>query len=524
MQFLLDELTNGRNKLLQIGHKDQVLDWMVEGYRKFVPDQYVFGDINRVLARLPEADADALWDVYSEVHKGFYHISDLTKLDRTIMRAFHRIEELVPYKLVVDQVNGDGTLWIPPDPKSNEKQRDVNFRSFTVIEDNLERLVDENGEEMISRLTYTKHDHIQLGILTIYIKLFMPILSHYANVVKNDIDELFLKVKTIELLSGTKMEQEDGWQRLMNYVTDFWVRRKKNDKISVGSVLKGLSEENAPSYLFAELVFRKLIPIGVSHTNQRIDDVDRPNFIKGLFHTVSSFVNQLTRDKQNDYFMEKEFPQSDVGDEEQTAKLENYRIASEFHESAIVTVNVFARDIENILRHVDPTLPREFLDVAYHQDTHRSINLVRTTLMQYLLSKAISPRMIDYIDDEAYRNCFRVTHALLTHWGFKDLAKIVDSKVHYDQEARMVFNQLEITAEQVREIQQYYPHEIESNRAKSESKRNSSYVILACQTLQDNIKGRSCYAYQDDEHWYCDSNVQFSLASLIIMMNKNHFI
>ena len=144
--------------------------------------------------------------------------------------------------------------------------------------------------------------------------------------------------------------------------------------------------------------------------------------------------------------------------------------------------------------------------------------------MQYTLAKALSPRMIDYIDDHAYRNCFRVAYALLTHWGYHDLARILDSKIHYDIDAQLVFNQLEITVGQVKEIQQYYPHEIESNRAKSESKRNSNYVIIACQQLQDAIKGRTCYAYQDDETWQCDLNVQYDLASLIIMMNQRGFI
>ena len=524
MQFLLETLTNGRNKLLQMEHKGEILEWVIEGYRKFTPDRFVFGDINRTLRNLSEADQDALWQVYKELSKDFFLISDLSKLDRTIMAAIAAIERLVPYKLVVDQVNGDGTLWIPPDPKSNEKQRTVNFSAFTVIEDSLERLMDENGEEMISRLTYTKNDHIQLGILTVYLKLFMPILSHYSNIVRTEIDDLFLRVKTMELMSGSLTEKQDGWVRLNNYVTDFWVRRKKNDKISIGTVLKGLSEENAPNYLFSELVFRKLLPIGVSHTNQDVDDSERPNFIKGLFHTVSSFVAQLTKDDQNDYFMEKEFPNTEVGEEDQTAKLENYRIAAEFHETAVVTANVFAGEIENILRHVDPTLPRELLEIAYHQDTHRSINPVRTALMQYTLAKALSPRMIDYIDDHAYRNCFRVAYALLTHWGYHDLARILDSKIHYDIDAQLVFNQLEITVGQVKEIQQYYPHEIESNRAKSESKRNSNYVIIACQQLQDAIKGRTCYAYQDDETWQCDLNVQYDLASLIIMMNQRGFI
>lgn len=532
MEFLYQHSHNGKNKVIVMQHGEETLEWHIEKYRSFVSDELVFGDINTILGKLSEEAQKTIFECYQDIHRAVVSVPVLAKLDRIIKNNFRKIEECLPYQNAVNWANQSAFFWIPPDPKKQQPKIEVNLSSFSdpdrpdeaIIGDDEATDVDNIDRDNLT-LTYTRRDIIDLNILLVYSKLYLPVLSEYNILIKDDVPLLFQQMKTIDLISHLDFTKEQGWKRLDAYVDLFWQGHKRKMELNPSILLKGLSLDGVVDWLLAELVFKILLPTGVSHTHQRIPDSDRPNFIGRLFHTLDSYAGSITKNTKAEYYMDKGTPPNESPGDDRASKLESCRVVSEFREADIQQNNVFCENMEFLLPHVDKTLPREALDdIGYSIAYHRSKNVLRDTLIKWVCHRIIVPKMVSYINDAAYGNLFKLTYALLNHWGFEDLADLIDSRIDYSIDRSMAFNNIDITAEQVKKLKEYYPHEVEQNRVKGEGKRNSSYVILSCYMLHDDIKGYTMTSYHKQMTYTCTYDVQYRLAELIIFMNQHQHI
>lgn len=533
MKFLLLPVANGILKSITMEHGDAQLSWTIERYRNFNAGYTEFGDINRILAKLPEKTADELFQVYQQMHDDFLDIADDSKLAMRLRKAFKRISELVPYMLIRKQLQMDGDLWVPIDTEDRHQHDTSNLTAF---ESNDDDTIDEEAikaqEAFVNRLTYTVDEYFELNVLIIYIKLYFPVLSHFITHIKNaGGDETFLCTTAVSLLSETEMVKEEGWERLERYVKHFWSGKREKEVLNPSVLLKGMSEDLVTTWVLSELVCRKLMPIGVSHKHDNTPDKDRPNFIKGLFHNVDEYVRILTSNPKNEQYRDKTTTGVEADGIDMVSKLESIRVVQEIDSGAIMQMEVYLSDIENILRMVDPTLPRELVDDIYFDKRyHLAINPVRELILPWMFATGytadrpvqffVPPELFVYLTDKPKRNLVVVTLALLKHWGFHDLFKLVDSRI-LDGEQEIVFGALPINVDQVKIIRKLYPYEIESNRVKGESKRNSNYVILTCYEVQDEIMGKPMETAHEKEQFICKVDVQFQLARLLIYMHDN---
>lgn len=523
MEFIYTKPLNGKTKMVTVKHGEETTEWMIQNYRNFTPNEFVFGDLNRALAALSPEDQSELWYIYQTIAKDMLEVSNLTRLDRKIQMNLQKIEKILPYDTISRMCVRENTLWIPKET-GVDTPVDVQLASFQDVEES-------PVSRLVTGLTYTDDDIVQLNVLTIYMKLYLPILSHYYNLIANDTIEFFKCSKTIQLLEKMELQQSAGYARLLNYVDHFWSGRNRKVELSPSILLKGLSKEGAVNWIFSELLFKRLIPIGVSHRYHEMDDKQRPNFLKGLFHNALSLSDILARGERtgsmaNEYYMNKSNLNDEAGDDSQTSLLETYKVTNDLGEVTQVTNCYFLERLELMLPHVDPTLdPKRVEDVVFNRAYHKSYHPFRIHLMEWVCGQLMSPGFTKYLTDLAYENVFRLTYALLVHWGYDDLAKILDGHYdHYNPERDLIFSTLDVSADQVKKLNELYPHGITSNRVKGESKRNSNYVILACQEMEDYVRGVRFEGWNTRDRWTCDINVRYRLAELIIMMNEKSFI
>jgi hypothetical protein len=242
--------------------------------------------------------------------------------------------------------------------------------------------------------------------------------------------------------------------------------------------------------------------------------------------------------RQAEFYMNKDNLDKDIfaGEENQSSVLEVVKVVPEIEEKAITINNFFLEDLTNYegaILELGGTLD-DVEDVKYLRSHHRTLHPFRNILLKWLCTRIfrerpksnigymVSPKIIDYLSDKAYQNVFKFVYWKLTKLGFQDIADIIDG--YYDPEnaenRELIFSTLEITIDQVRKLDEFYPYGLTPNRVKGESRRNSNFTTIACQEMEDYVKGVRFRGLNRSERWVCDINVRYRLAELIIALNE----
>ena len=125
MEFLLRPSVNGKIKSVTMEHNGEELDWIIELYRKFKADHFVFGDINRLLAELPKEKQDILWNAYKQIHEDFINIHNPDRLMNRIRDNLKVISDTFPYRMVLKDVVAKAVITYRSEYGSSGKEPEV---------------------------------------------------------------------------------------------------------------------------------------------------------------------------------------------------------------------------------------------------------------------------------------------------------------------------------------------------------------------------------------------------------------
>lgn len=540
MKVLYTQPSNGKIKVITMEHNDQQIEWCIQNYRNFQPNESTFGDMNYILNSLSKEDQDRLWQIYFDASHVMLTTGNLFQLDKKLSSLLRSIEEIVPYSYVKKKILFKGTLWLPSDTTEVEE-----------VETTLDSFAGEEVVTMTTRvvtgLTYTEEDIGELFILKIYLKFYFPILAEYYNVVGVDTVDFFRCTKTISLLNNCNFIHTGPYQRLHDYVNFFWMGRNKTADLNPSILLKGLSPDGVVSWMLDELVFRKLLPMAVSHKYEEIDERNRPNFLKGLFHNADAYSKLLVNgnrqgQRQNDFFMDKSNVEEDIGSdgENQLSVLEVYKMVAEVDEKVIVLNNYFLENEENfrgVLEFFGCTLS-EMLDVQYMNGRHRSRNPFRDVIMNMLVTRIgmnennkdklllISPQIVPYLNQKAYSNIFKYCYCVLNKMGYDDLADLFDGHGEFDdtESREFNFNVIDVTSEQIRRLDEYYPYLRTTRNMKGLSRRESNITVSMIDDIITSVNGIRIQTTNRDGFVTCKDNVKYRFADFIIRLNEMKFL
>lgn len=519
MQFIDAASGVSQKKELVLEHKGERISFTIELYRAFTPSIYVVGDINLLLHNLPMEKQDALWQIYKEALDGILDIANEERLVIKLQHLMGGITDILSYGDVLRYVTENNTFWAPPDPKVTEV---INGKQVT-------RAI---NEPTSAALTYTPEDFIGLNALIIYTKLYMPVLNQFHNRIIGGLDnKIYGFTSALEIMNQTDLYQSEGYLRLQRYVHDYWNAKKNGDGLSLNTLLSFVSDDNAIAIVVNDILFRRVLPAGLSHRHQQMPDESRPLLIRSLFHNVQAVSRELVEGRGVEHYMNKDTKGESVGNgEDQSSKLEQYRNVAEHTEQDIATVNFFCHDIHRLLHSIDKDVPPARLEgLIYDRHLHRTHHPFRRLMMSWLMVRFSSPSLIDTLDEEAYGNLFLCTLACLKHWGQEELAVLFDANINYTVDRDNIYDLRAITIEQIKELDIFYPFHVQTNRRKGDSRRSLNYAATAFTQVELEMKGLAMVSINfldtlPAKNWTCGISITYLLADLFIDLNRRQLV
>lgn len=528
MQFLDGSTHPSQKRVIAVGHGGEDILYPIELYRSLSANVYTVGDINTLLARLSEEDQDKLWTIFKTCYAKVLDVNSDERLVKILEDELAKIQHILSYEDVLRYVHEKDSFWAPPDPKSRSGLPKYDHLNTINIDS------DEYGERNANEtsLTYTEEDFAEMNALIIYMKLYMPILNHYHSRLSIEHENpIYLFYQVLEVIRKTDIRDSQGYTRLKQYIQDYW-DGKETGGLSMHGLRSYASEEIAVDLILSGILFKRVMPIGVSHRHQHFaKDSDRPSLIRSLFHNVQTAVEELTSKRGPEHYMNKDTSGREIGNgDDPSSKSEQYRNVAEHTEQAVATANAFCHNLASVIHHLDPTIPLNLAeDVIYEPNYHLSVQPFRTLMMKWLMNKFVSPSLLFTLDEVAYGNVFKGTVAALQHWGYDDLARTVDGSIDYNSPYESVYDLLPITIEQMKKLDEYYPYTMQTNRLKGDSRRDVNYAARSFHEAEVNIRGRRLRGVNyKGEHgssvWTCMVDIKYQLANLFIYLNENDLL
>lgn len=527
MEFLDGSAHPSQKRVISLGHGDEVLHFPIDLYRNLTANIYTVGDANLLFSQLTPDKQQALWDIYKYCYNKILDVSSDELLTNYLKEILSQIKHIISYEDVLAYVNRVDSFWSPPDPKTVIKTTDMEVLSRLP---NLEEEINTAGRE--TSLTYTQKDFSEMNALIIYMKFYLPILSQYYSRLKVEHENpVFIFYQVLEVMVDTDLEHSAGYQRLRLYIQGYW-NGKDTGGLSINMLKNFVSEDLTVQLILSEILFKKVIPIGVSHRHQYFaNDDDRPSLIRGLFHSVQTSVEGITSKRGPEHYMNKDTSGRDSGNaDDPSSKNEQYRNVAEHTEQSTATANAFCHDLAAVLHQMDPSVPLSDAEsVIYEPIYHYSQHPFRTTMMKWLMNRFVSPSLIHQLDERAFGNLFKACIACLRHWGFDELAKTFDGNIEHRSPRENVYELLPISIEQLKLLDIYYPYTMQTNRNKGDARRDVNFATRTFTQVELDIRGYRLRGinYTGDggsSVWTCMTNIKYQLADLFIYLNERKLL
>lgn len=471
MRYLKDvELPPGTINTLVIEHRGEELHWNTRTFRKLKMDDYTVIDINKYWELLPIETQDKIFAIYKQILEAFETTEVTKRLDAiltplvTELYKYHRYEDIANY-----------------------------FHKHAKVK-MYEELSDTYTNGLEPDLTYLKKDYVGLVILTIALKPMIPIFGQYISTVQAEVGNQFKEYVAAGLLRQTDIVKSPGYERLAVYINAYW--EGDVEDFSSAAVLSGLDKAQVPEWLLGIVLIRRIAVARLIQTWQP----DTPTvIITDIYNLIKSQVN--TFDKSfGGRVNEKGLDRGIRGDDDDnTSVIENYKIKQEVAEGIIATHDVFLKTRGlHILKRIDETCPeklyhdikKKFFTHLTTKDAEGNMSSLYTpesftiTLIKWTLDPVVTARSIDEISFDAILEGAFVTHALLTHWGYKHIAIMLFAERQRTSSSALVnMVRTELTDEQYAELEKIYPHTPNTILRRKTAKYESNVGVRAIRTL-----------------------------------------
>lgn len=402
MRIDIEYLSQGRLSVLRLSHKEENMIWNVEAYSRstFQDVMQLFDNINGYFASLKKEEQDTVWDIYKASLTAMDEINEPTRLHQFLQNQMKTLFEIVTFESVRKWVLGYGKIALPDDLKNDYGPEDTT--------------------QLIRQRTYLRDDYYALAVFSIQLKVLVPIFGEYIGRVNKETGTKFKESYTMNLLSKTEIVRLDVFNRLLVYI-DASIESEKIKNPSVvknSAILNGLGSSELPMWLLARIIVRR---IAVSEVNMG------ENLISNVYHTVTQQLSQLDK-TFNGRVVDKIKPRTAGSDENKTSLAENYKINQEISDGDLVMLSVYADDVENMVKRVDPTVDKDKIQLAIQiarASGEIPISKHQITMAQWVLSKAIPPRGIPLLNKRSLLNAIAATQAILWNWELHELALLM---------------------------------------------------------------------------------------------------
>ena len=401
MQFIYDQ----ENSQVNVEHNGSSLPFSIKIYdhTKITSSTSsgLFLEINRYLAYLPTNRQVEIFNAYKKISE--------------IMAPGSSYEMSLPW--IIAEVNKIYQyLYIDELEKWLSLQRDIRYPTTAVEKVN---------EDLDKQKTYTRQDYFHLVVLTIGLRMMIPIWGEYQMYIKSSSGTQWKELVAMRIFTKCDLHQYPAVNRLRTYCESFI---ESDDKHISSAAFSGLSSSELPDWLLSGAIIKRLTVASIN------DNLDKGGLVKNIYGHVTNALNGI----DDNFGNVKPKNNTDLDDEDSsnleksrpkqmstTGEIEAFKFY--FAQRALDPNAPVVEDAIYQANRLDPTVPPELVQECFnHNLFNHKFNQV--TIPMLYLAKFI---YYDIAEEEAIDELslvtinvtvFSVCQALCIHWGFLNAA------------------------------------------------------------------------------------------------------
>lgn len=429
-------------------HQGQELEWSGSPLNRttFKNLDNLFNPINGFIASWPTDKQQALWECYVEAHELMRTQGELRLLFGKLKKVVKRMYDLFTYEQLRYWVLGYGNIYIP---------------------ENIYDQYDGNPEDR----TYLINDYKELAVLAVGLEMMVPVFYQFIFINKN-VGNNHKEQYAYGLLSDTWIETTVGAKRLREYVEANIAR----EAISVASVCFGLSSTELPDHLYCRAIVKK-----VALSEVTVLDINS-SIISNVYHYLRNTYKSLDRSftAGDGKLNPKHNPTDRGGDEDNMSIAETYKVKQEISDGDLIPQSIYTENYMQMTHAIDPAVPAELVEMCIRNAWKLELDPIsphQMTLVQWVMSRVLSPRAIPNLDKPSLMRTIGATQALMFHWGFKELAVLLTATPYVWEEESAMFtveSRSRISSDAVQKLVGLYPYSTRQSGKTSDRQTNAA--------------------------------------------------
>ncbi len=366
----------------------------------------LFREINKYLNYLPNNRQDEIFKGYKNINQIFSAGGDI---DTIIPFLAREINHIYTY-LYVDELE----KWL-------SLQSDIRYPNTAV---------EKVGEDSDVVKTYVKQDYFELVVLTVGLRLMVPIWGEFQQMVKPSVATYWKEYRSMHIFIGSDLYKYKAIGRLRNYCESFI---ENDDKHISSASFQGLGSSEIPDWLLSGAIIKRLAVASLR------DNLDKGGLVKNIYGHVTNALNSM----DDNFGNVKPKLNSDIDDEDSsnlersrpkqmstTADVEGNRYYYSQHSAD--PNNPVVEDAIYQASRIDPTVPAELVMECFNHNTqyHKFGEVCEPMIYiaKFIFHSISESKALDLLKLPTM-NCtvFSVCQALCIHWKFYNLAVMFNS-------------------------------------------------------------------------------------------------
>lgn len=456
---------NGIGKLgqLTLSHGEEELVWNASNYdaAELSEPEGLFRDINNYWATLPIGRQEKIFDAYAEINDVLATVVDTSRLIEQIKPLVKKLYEQHPY--------GEIEYWI-------RMRSDIVYPST---------LLEEYSSDHPKETTYLRSHYVQLATLALWLRPMVPVWGEFIRNIRQAAGRNREQL-AVRLLALTEVLNSEPATMLRNHVEQLKNKSQEKRPIPLSALISAVGSEYVGEWLYCMVLVRR---VALGELSQRDRNI---NIVSNVHKQVTQQLDHIDR-----HFGGRicEKMKESGRDDDNASAAESYKAIPQTDVGALAVIEQYMTSIEPMVAKIDPTLPKEKLDICLKAATDaRRDGLFEGSEHQvyftkYIVPKVISPRALDYPDVDQLFQAMVVTQAMLWHWGFPQLASLM-----FVKRAQLRFGTVtkrsRITKENIQLLHEAFPHFIPTTGTRTQGEdrtRNDNLAVANIENLADMV-------------------------------------
>lgn len=332
-------------------------------------------------------------------------------------------------------------------------------------------LVRRDSEQALSlnvneNINYYKEDYDGLVVMVLALRPMIPIWGEYIEIYKSAVGNRYREYSAFQLLSNSTFYTQDFVERVRRYIGEWRATSSgmaRRELSADAAVLDGISSDSLTDYLLSIVLVRRISLTPIHATSEK------DSIISNLYGYLKSKMDETA----NNFRTKKKYDDTvDVGDKNGDGSiLDKYKISTKLTHGDIQFIKSYTSDPVKVAQEVDPTVDLFILQecVDINRDINITVDKHQRLITQWTLYSVFPPQGFFELNRKEVVNLISVAQALLTHWGFNELALIISASVDNATMNAPTLTRAGITDDLLRELDEIYPYRRSVSRQSEKS-------------------------------------------------------